>query len=67
MKKKDFFNLIYLYNILSVIRENLGNFTYKIEDSLKDVETVHREDIISNQDSENDSFEVTFFILNLLK
>lgn len=43
---------------LSVIRENLGNSYYEIEDSLGQIIQVSREDIISREDGANDSFEV---------
>ena len=44
---------------LSVIKENLGNhYQYKIEDSLRDIEIVSRQDIISDEDNANDYFEV---------
>ncbi len=44
---------------VSIIKENLGNgYQYKIEDSLGEIEIVNREDIISDEDSANDYFEV---------
>jgi hypothetical protein len=43
----------------SIITESLGNHQYKVEDSLKDVEVLAREDIISEtNDSANDIFEI---------
>lgn len=41
----------------SVIKENLGNNKYKIEDSLTDIEIAKREDIISDRDNSNDSLQ----------
>lgn len=43
----------------SIITESLGNHQYKVEDSLKDVEVLFREDIISEtNDSANDLYEI---------
>jgi hypothetical protein len=45
----------------SIVKESLGNYLYKIEDSLKDNEQIYREDIISEIDDSTYSFKVTKF------
>ena len=43
----------------SIVKETLGDYEYKVEDSLKDVETLPRDDIISEaHDGANDLFEI---------
>lgn len=42
----------------SIVKEKLPDCQYKIEDSLRDVELIYREDIISEISDSNDSFEV---------
>ena len=42
----------------SIVKDNLGNYKYRIEDSLKDTEELFREDILSDSNDSKDTFEV---------
>lgn len=42
----------------SIVKEYLGDYKYKVEDSLRDCEVLYREDIISEINDSNDVFEI---------
>lgn len=45
----------------SIVKDELGNFKYQVEDSLRDTEQIYREDIVSGVNMmADDSFEVCF-------
>jgi hypothetical protein len=44
----------------SIVKKNVGDNKYQVEDSLKDIEIIKREDIISEINDSKDTFEVTF-------
>lgn len=48
----------------SIVKEDLGDCKYQVEDSLRDVEQMFREDIISEINDSYDAFEV-FSLLNI--
>lgn len=42
----------------SIVKEYLGKYRYQVEDSLRDVEQIYREDIVSELHDVSDTFEV---------
>lgn len=50
----------------SIVKDYLGSYKYQVEDSLRDIEQIYREDIISELNDTSDTFEVFIRYLSSL-